>query len=550
MGVRHVTRLSADPAGPAGSARRTGLAANGNGSASPDGDGQAGIIEGTLISGSAAIADATPMTETAQAKQAEQPTSTGPSGPRRPAGPVERLMSTVIRRLSFSRLSEPRVAVSVTGLGLLLGMIVGATAPNSQTLQYVWLPLTNLVSALLDPQHKALPPGFHDLIPDAILFTGDALTCLGLAGMLWAHSRGWRPDPRRLLLASAVVVAIMVCLTPVGSSDTASYAAYGRIAALGYNPYSANAMQWLSVHDHAYWHVVVYEWKTQPSVYGPVATWIQSLAASIGGASVQTTIWVLMIFNGLVFLAVGVLLLKTSDDPVRATLLWTANPILLQILVGGGHFDTFIAAAAIAAIQLARRTRGLWSDVLIGLIIGLGCGVKAPALLIGLGLAWPLLRQPGGYLRVARIALAAIVTVGLEYSFYGVGALKPLFSGAQWVALPSPWWFVQWIGSELGVSSGSLAAIIGCLWLVSLFVVAWMVYRRISADEPPEVVAPFALSFAWILIAPRVLSWYTALPWVMLTQMPRNRMTRWLTIVTFVLAVMHSNGGWVPPGKI
>jgi hypothetical protein len=547
MGVRHVTQLSADPAGPAGKARRVALAANGNGSADADGAGQAGVIEGTLVAGSSASADAT---STVQADQAARPRSTGPSGPGKPTGPVERLMSTVIRRLSSSRLSEPRVALSVAAVGLLLGIIVGATAPNSQTLQYVWLPLTNLVSALLDPQHRALPPGVHDVIPDVILFTGDALTCLGLAGMLWAHSQGWRPDPRRLLLASVVVVAIMVCLTPVGSSDTASYAAYGRIAALGYNPYSANAMSWLNVHDPAYWHVVVYEWKNQPSVYGPVATWIQSLAASIGGASVQTTIWVLMIFNGLVFLAVGVLLLKTSDDPVRATLLWTANPILLQILVGGGHFDTFIAAAAIAAIQLARRTRGVWSDVLIGLVIGLGCGVKAPAVLIGLGLAWPLLRQPGGYLRVGRIALAAIATVGLEYSFYGVGALKPLFSGAQWVALPSPWWFVQWLGGELGLSSGSLAAIIGCLWLVSLVVVAWLVYRRISSDEPPEVVAPFALSYAWILIAPRVLSWYTALPWVMLTQMPRNRITRWLTIVTFVLAVMHSNGGWVPPGKI
>ena len=33
-------------------------------------------------------------------------------------------------------------------------------------------------------------------------------------------------------------VAVLVNITPVGSSDIASYAAYGRIAALGYNPYT------------------------------------------------------------------------------------------------------------------------------------------------------------------------------------------------------------------------------------------------------------------------------------------------------------------------
>ena len=58
--------------------------------------------------------------------------------------------------------------------------------------------------------------------------------------MLWAHSQGWRPNPRHLFLVSAAIVAIMVCLTPVGSSDTASYAAYGRIASLGGNPYMTN----------------------------------------------------------------------------------------------------------------------------------------------------------------------------------------------------------------------------------------------------------------------------------------------------------------------
>ena len=104
-------------------------------------------------------------------------------------------------------------------------------------------------------------------------------------------------------------------------------------------------------------------WKAQPSVYGPIATLIQWFAATIGGPTPATTIWVLMILNGIVFIGVGLLLLKTSDDPVRATLFWIANPVLILELVSGGQLDTFVAAAAICAIQVARRVPGLWGDV-------------------------------------------------------------------------------------------------------------------------------------------------------------------------------------------
>ena len=183
--------------------------------------------------------------------------------------------------------------------------------------------------------------------------------------MLWAHSQGWRPDPRRLLLASAAIVAVMVSLTPVGSSDIASYAAYGRIAALGGNPYTHSPAAALGLHS-PYTQAVGTVWRGQVSVYGPVATTIQSFAASIGGRNVATTIWILMILNGAVFIGLGYLLLKTSDDPVRATLFWVANPVILQQLVSGGQLDTFVAAAALCAIQVARKVSGVWGDVLVG----------------------------------------------------------------------------------------------------------------------------------------------------------------------------------------
>jgi len=452
------------------------------------------------------------------------------------AGPIERVMSTLIRKLAWSRLSNPKVAVTVSGLGLLLGLLVGAFAPNTETLK-LELPLSHLLPSLNN----------YDAVAVAMLYTGDVLACLGLAGMLWAHSQGWRPDPRRLLLVSSVIVGLMVCLTPVGSSDIASYAAYGRIAALGGNPYTHSPLAALGPHS-PYTNTVGTVWRGQASVYGPIATQIQAFAAFIGGRNVATTIWILMVLTGAVFIGVGILLLKTSDDPVRATLFWVANPVILQQLVSGGQLDTFVAAAALCAIQVARKVSGLRGDVLVGVLIAVACGIKISAVLIAIGLAFPLLRR-GEWLRVTRITAVALATFAAEYSFWGLGALKATFGGLKWVIMPSPWRIFQMIAEALGMGQSTSTAIIGVLWPIALLVLAWVIYRRISSDQPREVVAPFALSFAWVLVAPWVFAWYTAMAWATLTLVPRNRMTRWLTIVTVFLALWLSNGGHGPVAK-
>jgi hypothetical protein len=470
------------------------------------------------------------------AGQALRPGPPAPPLSEVPAGPIDRFMSALIRKLAWSRLSNPRVAVTLSASGLLLGMMLGATAPNAETVP-VKVGLSSLVPALAS-QH---------ILVSVVLYASDILACLGLAGMLWAHSQGWRPNPRHLLLVSAAVVAVMVSLTPVGSSDVGSYVAYGRITAQGGNPYTTSPLAWFGPHS-PYFQVVGSMWKGTPSVYGPFATAIQALAALVGGPHVAFTVWAWMILNGAVFLGVGWLLLRTSGDPVRATLFWTANPVLLQQLVSGGHLDTFVAAGAVCAILVTRRMASAWGDVLAGLMIGFACGIKIYAVLIGLGLAWPLLLR-GEWLRTARIAAVSLATLAAGYSAYGLDALKPLFSGLRLVTLPSPWRLFELSGQALGVSDTVLTTIITSLWPVALLVVAWLVHQRIAADQPREVVAPFSLTYAWILVAPWVFAWYTAVSWATLAQVPRNRMTRWLTIVTVFLALCLSSGGQAMPGR-
>ena len=151
-----------------------------------------------------------------------------------PGGRVEAAMGIIIRVLSHSRLARPLPAVILSALGLGGVAFVGlcATAPTpSVATPPVLLPLTSVARDLGAPH---LP----DLVADLIMYASIGLCCLGLAMMLWANSRGWSPNPRRVFWTAGGAVAVLVNITPVGSSDAASYAAYGRIAALGHNPYT------------------------------------------------------------------------------------------------------------------------------------------------------------------------------------------------------------------------------------------------------------------------------------------------------------------------
>src|SRR5579872_2346919 len=120
----------------------------------------------------------------------------------RSAGP-RRLISELIEfiyRLAGSTLATPRVAVGVSLAGLLLIMLVGVLSPNFNT---------------LPPNHTGDPANLKPLVLPLsghlwqlpwfvsfpLTYLAIVLQCLGLAGLLWANSRGWRPNPRHLFLA-------------------------------------------------------------------------------------------------------------------------------------------------------------------------------------------------------------------------------------------------------------------------------------------------------------------------------------------------------------
>jgi hypothetical protein len=456
-----------------------------------------------------------------------------------PGGRVEAVMGVIIRVLSHSPLARPLPAVILSALGLGGVAFVGlcATAPAaSVATPPVLLPLTSVARDLGAPH---LP----DPVADLIMYVSIALCCLGLAMMLWANSRGWSPNPRRVFWAAVGAIAVLVNITPVGSSDAASYAAYGRIAALGHNPYTFLPSQLPggagANPTNPYTILVSPYWRTTPSVYGPVATWTQQLAAEIGGTRAWLTLWVLMIMMGIAFILAGYILLRTAANPVRAVLLWVANPLIIVELVIGGHLDSLLALFAIAAIVVSRRCTKMWHEVAVGLLVGVAGGIKVNAVLVALGIAIPLLHDRA-WARLIRIGLiAGLTTFGLYYFSYGLSALRTLGHASGMVISPTIWRGVQ----EIFGNGPMVSHIISFSWPPLMLALAWYLYKRLSPDVPTVVAATCALTFAWIVVAPWSLPWYSSVAWVTVALLPRNTLTRWLTLATGTLSLLHFNGG-------
>jgi hypothetical protein len=152
--------------------------------------------------------------------------------------------------------------------------------------------------------------------------------------------------------------------------------------------------------------------------------------------------------------------------------------------------------------------------VLIGVLIGLACGITINAVFIALGLAWPLLRRHE-WMRTTRIALVALATAALQYWPYGLVTLKPIFGVLKPATLSSPWRVLELISAGLGgpAAEHTVATVLGYLWPIAMIIVAWFVYHGSSSDQPGEVTAPFALSYAWILVARGRSSGVPASPW-------------------------------------
>jgi hypothetical protein len=326
----------------------------------------------------------------------------------------------------------------------------------------------------------------------------------------------------------AVGLGALALLThPFGSADHTSYAAYGRLAALGVNPYAVAPDAWIAAGgadpvvagvEPPYQDVV--------SVYGPVATLLMHLAAWLGGDNQRQVVWLWQLVVVACWLAIRAVLLQLSDEPGRVDLLWTANPIVFGIAVLGAHLDILAAALCVAALLAASGDRR-WV-ALAGLAAGLAIGVKVtaglivPAVLIG----WWVAQRRELVGRTALFTLGLLPALGL-YALWWPDVLAQLRLVRRHISLASPWRLLL-DGERLGpVDDERVRALIVAAAAVVCVVLAlalWRLTARVFPVTSAGVTARVLVvgSLAYVLAAPYSLPWYDLLVWAGLALAARS----------------------------
>ncbi|GAA3443247.1 hypothetical protein Pve01_54290 [Planomonospora venezuelensis] len=437
------------------------------------------------------------------------------------------------------------LAPAAMGASVVLTLLIGALGPSA------------MVPALAGPSWE--PPYSLGAGPDArlVIALAAAAILLGGAGLGAAlHSR-WRPDPRWLLAAGSAAAAVLAFLPPSGSADHLNYAAYGRLAALGHDPYAVTPAE-VPADPVA---GAVEEWAGVTSVYGPVATAVQALASLAAGDSVRLTVFGMALFNAAAFVGTALLVHRfTAGDEAlqrRAALLWAANPLMIYHLSAGMHVDTLAVFCMVAAL-VAWRAGGRWRSLAAtGLLLGAGIGVKLNAGLVALGPAWELRRSPA---RLAVVAGTATATVAVVYGLAGPHVLDQVGEASRKVSLGTPWQLVKRGLQEL-FGSGAYTVWIQLGSMTLLAVLAWLLLRALpagrvpgaagatgpapgatgpapegdgsglrgAAGAPAPAVAAVVVA-AWLFAAPYALPWYDGLAFALLA------LASWPALELFMVA--------------
>ncbi len=423
-----------------------------------------------------------------------------------------------------------RIAVAATGASVVMIATVGALGPSAAVPGF--------------PPAAPWPPWFVRAGPSpalvsvvlwaAVLLGGSGLVA-GLVAVRW----GWRPRPGRLIAGSLAAVVALAVIPPVGSTDMMDYAMYGRIAALGHSPYQMTPLQLKRTGDPV-GAAAPRPWDTSPSVYGPLATASAWAAAEIAGGSAARTLFWLKLWDGLAFLALvlGLDRLTRSDAArrIRAHLLWSVYPLMLLALVAGGHLDGLSAAlafSAVASLCLGGAWRpGLRRCLLAGVLLGAASAVKAPLLLVGAGVMWPLRRSPRALSALSLGMLVALMPCYLAAGWAAVTAAAGRAAGSP--SVYDPWQLPdRALGLQLPVGGIDLLAAVGTV------ILAVIMLRRMPDGPVSYSVAwpALALTFAWLVTTPQQRPWYDAAIFPLLALMPVSRLD-WVAVGRAIAAAL------------
>jgi hypothetical protein len=358
-----------------------------------------------------------------------------------------------------------------------------------------------------------------------------------LAGLV-AVRRGARLSARLLLVAGLITVAVLTVLPPAGSTDPLDYATYGRLLALGHSPYVYTPHYLRHLHS-AFARSIPVIWSHYVSVYGPLATMEQFLAAKLGGSSPAVIVFWLKLWNSAAFALVAVAIHRVlRADPaqrLRGHLLWTLNPLLLWDLVEGGHLDVLAAAAGLFGLlvlgkQSEAERPALARVLAAGLLLGVAADLKINYALFGLGAAWALRRSPAALATAGAAALAVLVP---SYAWFGMPAVKALLGRRNQASADNFYRIILPTHHFLGFIAAVLVVAMAVLTL-----------RRLPPGDParPTIRPTVALAAAWLFLWPYQLPWYDAMIICVLVLYPATRLD-WLVLARLTAGTIANMPG-------
>ncbi|MEV7008177.1 polyprenol phosphomannose-dependent alpha 1,6 mannosyltransferase MptB [Streptosporangium sp. NPDC051022] len=362
---------------------------------------------------------------------------------------------------------------------------------------------------------------------------------LGVGAGLYGLRRRWRP-PVGLLAAGAVIAVLALTLVPpAGSTDVLNYAIYGRIAALGHDPY-VTPPAWLHRIGDPVGEFAPLAWRNTPSVYGPLATWAQMAASLLGGGSMAGTVLALKAMTGLTFLLSAFMLDRLAGpDPerrARVHLLWSLNPLMLWHVVLGGHIDGLGVVFLVAALVVLRGS-GVFRGLAAGALLAAAVAVKAPFVLAGAGLVWAARRSVVTLSAMCMGLFAALVTM---YATQGPEALGNVAGKIGARSLADPWRVITdalGMGTEPSLLEGQLA--LGAALLIGLL----LCWRLAPGPSGLDSVRPaLAWCLCWLLTSPVQHPWYDALLFPLLALMPAGRLDGLLIVRGVVTSLIYLPG--------
>lgn len=213
-------------------------------------------------------------------------------------------------------------------------------------------------------------------------------------------------------------IAFLWCIpllagAPLFSHDIYSYLAQGTIAHSGLSPYRYAPTVLARLGHHHVLQGVDPFWRHDTAPYGPLFIGVISLIVGLTGAHVVAGVVAVRLFVvvGLVLLAVFVprLARRVGGDPVRATWLAVASPLILLQLVAPGHNDLLMAGVMVAGVALAMERRPLLGIAVC--VLAATIKLPAAAAAVFIAVAW-IRTAPSWSARAAIAARAVVVAVG------------------------------------------------------------------------------------------------------------------------------------------